>query len=322
MRRVAVWMILLGLLAVLVACSGGGADPAPLPTRFELATPGDTTATASPAPVTASPAAGIAQVASQTPAAPAPGVTSTPTDFSTPTVTPSQTITDTPTPTDTATPIPTLDPGPIDFLAEIARNATILPPDFRGTSGPPTVAPVTLPPGLTPTATSPVNACQYLPAGGFGVLLLNRPDLVTQIGCPLGTPPDTLSLGGAYQPFEGGAMFWLNEGPGYITVLYADGRFQRVEDTFSEGVDPESGGETPPAGRFEPVRGFGKVWRVNLGVRDVLGWATQTEAGTQATVQDFASGRMIYLPARGDLLILTYTGSPAAGTWQSSPGTF
>ena len=30
----------------------------------------------------------------------------------------------------------------------------------------------------------------------------------------------------------------------------------------------------PPEGYYEPVRGFGKVWREERGVREHLGWAT------------------------------------------------
>lgn len=313
------------LLAVLVLSACGGGDNEALPTRFELPT---VAPTASPEPTTIAQAATeAAQPATDFPASTAAGATATPTDFNTPTVTPSRTITDTPTATLTPTPIPTLDPGPVDFLAEIARNATVLPQEFL--TGVPPVTNVTVPPpvvspggaGVTPTP-NPASACQYLPPGGFGALLLNQPGLIARIGCPVGTPPDTLSLAAAYQPFENGAMYWLNEGPGYITVLYPNGSFRRFDDTFTEGVDPESGGESAPDGRFEPVRGFGKVWRDNALVRDALGWATQSEAGTQATVQDFDGGRMVYLPARGNIVILIYQGGPTTGTWEAAAGTF
>jgi hypothetical protein len=46
---------------------------------------------------------------------------------------------------------------------------------------------------------------------------------------------------------------------------------------------------TPPPGRYEPQRGFGKVWRDFPEVREALGWATLPEAAHIATVQPFYS---------------------------------
>lgn len=48
-------------------------------------------------------------------------------------------------------------------------------------------------------------------------------------------------------------------------------------------------GLTPPPGRYEPQRGFGKVWRDFPEVREALGWATLPEAAHTATVQPFYS---------------------------------
>jgi hypothetical protein len=47
---------------------------------------------------------------------------------------------------------------------------------------------------------------------------------------------------------------------------------------------------TPPAGLFQPVRGFGVAWRANnappgLTVRDRLGWATEAEASLTGSFQ-------------------------------------
>ena len=50
-----------------------------------------------------------------------------------------------------------------------------------------------------------------------------------------------------------------------------------MDDTFDPSTDPTSGGETPPAGLFEPTLGFGKVWREKPDVRAALGWATAEE---------------------------------------------
>jgi serine/threonine-protein kinase len=243
------------------------------------------------------------------------------TETATITVTPSVTITDTPTKSPTPTATETLVPNAISALAELIPYATVfpvtfvLPTPFAATP----VLQATSPFAATPP---PSSRCQYLPPGGFGLIFLNEPSVVDQLGCPVGAPPITASISGASQPFERGAMAWLMENGGVIYVLKSDGTFLRVNDTFNSTIDPESGGETPPAGLIEPVRGFGKVWRTVAGVRDALGWARAGETGGTAVMQDFVTGRMLYLPSRGDIIILTYQGSPAAGIWRTVPGTF
>lgn len=301
------------ILGTLVACSSEAEpDAAPeLPTVAALPS-----ATAS---LTAAPGAAIRATLPPTfteaPISPTPSVTETVT------VTPSNTITDTPTRTATATPSETLVPNAVNSLAELARQATVFPSTF-------------LPPGLAPTPISqpttapfaatppPSTTCQFLPPGGFGQIVLNDPTVIAEIGCPVGAPPVTASVGGASQPFERGSMAWLNEGGGVIYIFNLDGTFQRVNDTYDPNVDPERSGEIPPAGLQEPIRGFGKVWRTVIGVRDGIGWATLNETGGESVVQEFTQGRMMYLPSRGDILILTYQGSPAAGTWRAVPGAF
>ena len=65
-----------------------------------------------------------------------------------------------------------------------------------------------------------------------------------------------------------------------------------------------SGGETPPAGLVEPVRGFGKVWRENPAVRQALGWATAPENGEQAQVVRFERGVMVFRASAGRVHLL------------------
>jgi hypothetical protein len=151
-------------------------------------------------------------------------------------------------------------------------------------------------------------------SGGFATAYSSDPSLNTLIGCAQGT---SVTLTSAVQIFERGSMVWL-QGP--IFVLYSDGRFQRFDDTYVAGVDPESGGEAPPTGLFEPLRGFGKVWRGNPDVRNGLGWGTAPESGNQATQQRFDRGWMIFLPQRGDILVLAEEGSGLSGTWRAVAG--
>lgn len=138
------------------------------------------------------------------------------------------------------------------------------------------------------------------------------------LGCPLGSPAGGSS---AVQSFERGEMVWIQGSPGSIYALLSTGRFQRYDDTFNAAIDPASGGETPPPGLREPVRGFGKVWRSYPDVRTGLGWALNDENGGGTTEQIFERGRMIYLSQRGIMLILIQDAAGAAtGTWRWAAG--
>lgn len=230
--------------------------------------------------------------------------TPTPTITLTPTVSvsPSATITDTPSPTATNTPTPTLETGSTFLLAQLAAQATILPQ---------TLLPVA-------TATSLAGgSCPYPPPGGFAAVYAADPALNGQLGCAQGDPPVAASSLSALQPFERGIMIWVG---GPIYVLSSDGRFQRFDDTFVAGVDPESGGEIPPPGLIEPIRGFGKVWRSNPSVRTALGWGLAAEGGGEARLQRFDRGWMIFLSQRGDVLILIEDFGGLSGTWRAVAG--
>ena len=80
-------------------------------------------------------------------------------------------------------------------------------------------------------------------------------------------------------------MIWLEE-TGSVIVFYEDGRWQRFEDTWTEG-DPENDPDiVPPPGRFQPIRGFGKLWRERPEVREALGWALGVELGFPSIFQE------------------------------------
>ena len=102
-----------------------------------------------------------------------------------------------------------------------------------------------------------------------------------------------------------------------IYVLYDDGTYAGIGDTFDPGTDLASGGETPPAGLFEPILGFGKVWREGPGVRAALGWATAEETPGAGRFQIFNGGDMIWLSQRGETFILLRVDSTYAV--ESSP---
>ncbi len=339
------------LAAVLAACAGP--EPtvviptlAVLPTLPPSETPPPTetpaivfTDTAAPTE-TATPTATF--IPSNTPEdTPTPTETIAPTETPLPTFTPSLTITNTITPTLTLTPTPSPDLPPLGGLAALAAQVTILPPEIRyGTAtltaiavqrdlrlgATPTAvtlaAPVILPTPFAPMPLPPPpTSCLYPPPGGLGALLGIDPTFSASIGCPVGMPPVPAVVSAAWQPFERGFMIYLQGAPGSIYVLTNDNRFRLFIDTWVAGVDPESGGELPPPGLVEPVRGFGNVWRSNPSVRAALGWALAVEAGDLATVQPFDRGRAIYLPARAETFILVDDFALAsAGSWRAFGG--
>jgi len=293
----------LSILVILLAACGGNPTPEAagvLPTVAELPTLAPTE-TSIPATVT--------ETLTNTP-------TATLTETITATVTPSATITETPTPTPTITPTatetlaPTADNEGIAALVALAAQATILPEQLQ-----PAIIPTT--PGLLPTA--PITTvCSYAPGGGFGTIYQSDPTLNAQLGCATAT--SALVMNSADQLYERGEMFWLEGPPGYIYALFNTGRYQRYDDTYNAAVDPVSGGETPPSGLIEPIRGFGKVWRTFQEVRTGLGWAMGGENGGQANVQPFERGQMVYLPQRGQIIIMVFDAGGFTGIWRAVTG--
>ncbi len=86
-------------------------------------------------------------------------------------------------------------------------------------------------------------------------------------------------------------------------VLSEAGRWSVYGDTWDE-TQPISGGYTAPPGLFEPMRGFGKVWREKLGGPDAaLGWAIEEERGVNGEGQDFARG-IAFTDGQGEVFVL------------------
>jgi hypothetical protein len=63
------------------------------------------------------------------------------------------------------------------------------------------------------------------------------------------------------------------------------GELRFFEDTWTDSEPEQDAPLEPPEGLFQPIRGFGKVWRESEWVRDNLGWATQAEYGHEVTFQ-------------------------------------
>ena len=132
----------------------------------------------------------------------------------------------------------------------------------------------------------------------------------------------------AFETFERGLMVWTAEG-GHTYVLIDDGSpfkpYQEVTDPqglpISTEPDPAL---TPPAGRVQPVMGFGKFWRGEVPeaawVRARLGWATAPESDYSAFWQcNTASGdgaRCYLSGPRDEVLALARGGAQYWTYWQ------
>lgn len=86
----------------------------------------------------------------------------------------------------------------------------------------------------------------------------------------------------AEQVFEHGRMFYVQPTDQiWVMVIEGEGEgtWRVYPDNFEEGdteFDPEI---IAPEGLLQPERGFGKLWRENEEVRDMLGWALTPEFG-------------------------------------------
>jgi hypothetical protein len=112
--------------------------------------------------------------------------------------------------------------------------------------------------------------------------------------------PFTCKAGVVEQSFERGFMFWVGHttqercleqhtyalGSGEVWVAILDekgkqGQWLIFVDDWQAGIDPETDPSlTPPSADVsQPVRGFGKIWRLKLTEeqRNAIGWATGTE---------------------------------------------
>jgi hypothetical protein len=106
-------------------------------------------------------------------------------------------------------------------------------------------------------------------------------------------------------------MLW-NKAEDWIYVLFDDGlqpAFRTFLDKWDEGQPESDPSIVPPAGLYQPVRGFGLVWREEPGVRDRLGWAVDEEQGYPTAIQ--RTSRYKYN--------VTYIKALDGGVWELGP---
>jgi hypothetical protein len=125
---------------------------------------------------------------------------------------------------------------------------------------------------------------------------------------------------GAEQHFEHGTMIWI-ETEGQIYVLFDDAHspyWSAYADEWDAGEPEQDPILTPPAGRYQPVRGFGLVWRERPGVRDRLGWAIDPETSFTTHMQRTSRPKYndIYIDALDDK---TWKLLPESSGWEKVP---
>jgi hypothetical protein len=130
----------------------------------------------------------------------------------------------------------------------------------------------------------------FEPAGVFGQLWGAgiRSEMRRKLS---GATGEDSTTDGAQQFFARGQMLWRKD-IREIYVLAQDGTLQRFSDTWEESKNiyscPEAAQQTPA-----PVRGFGKVWCLQLGGSYAdIGWATTDEQPYSVHWQAFEHGVM------------------------------
>jgi hypothetical protein len=137
-----------------------------------------------------------------------------------------------------------------------------------------------------------------------------------RLGCPE-QPAEQVTL--AEQALEHGRMLWESSTK-QIYVLMESGTWLAYEDTFEEGTDLPYDPNLPPPPE-QPQRGFGKIWREELGGPEAtIGWALEGERPVSGWRQRFDRGLLIWT----DAIMAGEEGTGTAyllyedGTWQAT----
>jgi hypothetical protein len=96
-------------------------------------------------------------------------------------------------------------------------------------------------------------------------------------------------------------MFWRGDTRTiYVFIGGPDdqyGVWKQYPDTWQEGDPTPVPVGTPPAGYYEPVRGFGKLWHSDESIRLALGWALEPEWNVTGAWQNFEHGQALWVAA-------------------------
>jgi len=170
----------------------------------------------------------------------------------------------------------------------------------------------------------PLN-CVSAPVRGFGKIWADNYSVRSRLSCPYSQEQEQ-RVQVVTQKFEHGMMLWVDstKSTGYydpwkktIYIMFEDSTFSLLQDTWDES-QPANEGLTPPPGKFEPQRGFGKVWRDGTGlrVRERLGWATELETGGNGAAQSFQSGGAMFYSEKTAQIYVLYRYYNRTSIWE------
>jgi hypothetical protein len=140
--------------------------------------------------------------------------------------------------------------------------------------------------------------------------------------------PEQAEIIVAEQLFERGRMYYVQPRAEIWVLIYDEdsnqsGLWAYYDDEWSEGMPESDPSINVPEGLYQPIRGFGHLWRENTFVRDVLGWAIDDEYGFWTAYRYEYGGTIedgIYIPAPGvhqfrghDGVLIRF--NEADGTW-------
>lgn len=135
-----------------------------------------------------------------------------------------------------------------------------------------------------------------MPVRGFGLLWHSNPAVAQAVGCPLAAET---GLSARVQLYQSGVMIWLDtltpnidQAPWVITLISDSAARYRVP---ADGPAWEDGAR-------EPSGAFAWIWNNVFSVRQSIGSALDPWYATDAAVQRFDHGTMIWLrqPPAGD----------------------
>jgi hypothetical protein len=135
---------------------------------------------------------------------------------------------------------------------------------------------------------------------GFGQVWQENPDIRRRFGCPVAGEVGIVEM--VVERFEFGVMVW--RGDTRTIYVYIGGQndtfgtWHQVRDTWTDAEPTPRPSGTPPPGMYEPVRGFGKVWRENPDIRRDLGWAVERERAAGGAWQEFQYGFALWTTDR------------------------
>lgn len=98
------------------------------------------------------------------------------------------------------------------------------------------------------------------------------------------------------QVFENGRMFYIQPLDQIWVMVVTEeggGEWTIYQDTFEEGDAEFDPSIVPPDDRYQPERGFGKLWRENDEVREALGWGVTPEFGYVSNYRYQPGGEMV-----------------------------